>query len=150
MSFLPEGPSLTVAGRKFTDLANLKILHAVVFTAARWSTFVDGVGAGTPYQVPTGKILRISALKLHGILVEGASNILYGDTSIGHDSTVAPTNPVYFMGVPVGTRIFTVTGVDTSEEYSFDLIVPADKYPAAHFIAGGSGNMVIYGFEEDA
>jgi len=134
-------PSLTVAGRVFTDLSNLIVLY---------SAFA-GVGAGysTPrlssassgYRVPVGKSFRVLAVQVqtNNAVANSGVTLGYQDTDTGACSNTAPTNGV----VIGGTNLYAYMGVGEVGviEYPCDFSIPAGKYLATY-----NGNTASAGF----
>lgn len=134
--------TLTVAGRVFTDLTNLIILHSKtggqVYCGFRKST------GSAAYQVTTGKTLTVNALRYMAGTFNAAAYLnfylVYGDNAVGWDSVTGPTTPIYEcdgsstsrLARPVAT-LFAPYWEDTS---GFNVV--AQKYLVQEQAAAGS------------
>lgn len=89
-------PSLTIAGRVFTDLSNLIQLVAFVNgVGTGFCTFrkIGGVGGYTPSGA---KSFRLAALQVEPtVAFATAGSIFYSDNDLGVATNTAPINPVY-------------------------------------------------------
>lgn len=152
--------SLTVAGRTFTDLANLIVLgiHCVAPGAGRYSTFrLPSAPGGTGYQVPVGKVLKIRAMQIIQISGIGAgSNTYFGyaDNDVGPSSATIPTNLIWphgnqTAGLQVAPNI-THTADNPRLEAPFTFDIPAGKYAFVYAETTYSIVAFLYGELENA
>lgn len=139
-------PTLTIGGRVFTDLANLKTL--VGYCAGAGGTNTDfRTMAGAVYVVPASKSFRILAVKF---MIATAGTCLFGycDNDVGVGSATAPTNGAYMINSSGQMLVTPIANTNIAVEFPFDLIVPTGKYP---FASGGggtfNGTVIIYGYE---
>lgn len=148
-------PSLTIGGRVFTDLDNLKTLYGFTNTAANisGSTFREFDGTAG-YQVPVGKKFVLLAMQCMSVTTTGTvGTVGYCDNDIGLGSNPASaTNPVYCGGSNI-IRPFGLSGASITTETAYPIYfeVPAEKYL---FIddtnATAYGYYKFYGYEVDA
>lgn len=148
--------TLTVGGRVFTDLANLKTLVAQEGASATTvnCTFRE-VGTNTGYVVPGGKTFKLFAISIINVtanLSDSASafDLIYADNDVGFGTNTAFTNRVYMGGASGLVRFASRGLLGTSLEVSVNFNIPAGKYPAIEsiFQATGQEKMVIaYGYE---
>lgn len=144
-------PSLTIAGRVFTDLKNLKVLIGGMNGA------VNGVStfrtmAGTPYVVPAAKSFRIVAAEAI-LCVAGAAgtslSIGYADNDCGVQTNTARTNAVLPGNYAFSQGEFNTGATNNGTSKNMNFLVPTGKYPYVN--NGGTaavGIVYIYGYEE--
>ena len=149
-------PSLTIGGRVFTDLANLKILFArSAGTGALNSSFREA-GGTAGYVVPASKSFRIDAIsaKMTGTAAAGASmgQLLYSDNDAGTEGATAFTNAKY----PGNSSSLSTFGTAASVaspglaryEEPFNFLVPTGKYIGLIGTSATVSTIVqIYGYE---
>ncbi len=143
---------VTVGGRTFTNLANLKILIANVPGAGNWTTARDG--SATAGYTPSGaKSFRVLAIRLVPSLnVTAKAYIAYGDNDKGVNSGSVATNPVYHGGGGIADYTF-IAGAPSAagaygngiSEMAVDFTIPNGKFPGT-LIAGG-GCLFMFGYE---
>lgn len=148
MSYFPTQQTLTVGGRVFTDLDNLKVLYGNVGQTSGAATLREP-NSSSGYVVPALKTFKILAIEvIYGANVSGVL-VAYGDTDVGMASTSYPTNVVYTGGDQVN---FSVIGsaANTMAQASVSFNVPAGKYPCSGTI-GAAGSAIasikVYGYE---
>lgn len=143
-------PSLTVGGRVFTDLTNLKILktynNANAIATARAP---NNANAG---YTPSGtKAFRVLAFEFQCISnTATAPTLHYSDNDVGFNSSTALTNPVYEHNAGVndyaGISDLDQVGVNVRQVMQTNFLVPNGKYVG---VAGAAGCLGwIYGYEE--
>lgn len=152
-------PAIECGGRTITDIANLKILWAVVDTATRQTGFIESNGT-TNYVVPGSTTLRIFCYKL---LTNNTANfhtgtIGYGDDSTGVDDAALPATPIYMFARDGGTTSAsrnsivllqqTAAVVAEDDGLALNFTVPTGKFPFLKTSAAASWGMVIYAKEE--
>lgn len=157
VSFPPAIPSLTIAGRVFTDLENLIILkgYAEGTTNVRGTARKQNASAG--YQVPTGKKFVIKAARLQvnnsAANANFAALIAYADNDVGIGSSTAFTNAVY-VGGSTNTAAFGAMNAlsNTIQEFFHNFEVPAGKYIGVWALASATNyiGVEIYGYEVPA
>lgn len=141
-------PLLSKGGVTFVDIPNLLSFGGNA-TNAHYSALVKMSTSGS-YQVTAGKTLKIYAIQVW--LVGAVSNsglieLSYGDTGVGFNSAVAPTNEVKVFGVDssIGTAaVATVNG------YEFSVIgwdIPAGKYPTVRTESTSQIAFLCWGYE---
>lgn len=150
VSTLPVA-SLTVGGRVFTDLKNLIVLYCGNAASNTYSTArLPNATAG--YEVPGGKTLRISAMRIASFSGTGSGTSIgigYSDNDAGIDVAVGSlTNPVHCGG---STGVTIVSGgretgyFAADREASTNFTVPTGKYL---FARGSSLSLIVYGYLE--
>ncbi len=128
-TYLPETDSLTVAGRKLTQISKLKTF-GIRTNGTQHSTFREfNDTSGTGYQVPTGKKLVILALRIE-VSSSGTDGCTmgYGDTAV-FESASAPTSAVYALNSGTSDRFLMQTPASAVKELAVYFEVPAGKYP---------------------
>lgn len=147
-STLPAAiPTLSVGGRVFTDLANLKVLYGkLTGTGVRYTTLKDAL-TGASYQVPAGKSFRIYAVSANVIAAAAgaAVEVGYGDTDVGSNAAAAPTNST----ANGGNDVIQINATGHVERHARGSLA-AQKYP---YIAGSTAgtanvNIYVFGYEE--
>lgn len=155
-------PSITIGGRVFTDLANLKILSGYStnatncrFTPAEQKSTVSTAG----YQVPVGKRFNVQAVRIT-LTASTASNgeramrINYADNDVGALGTAtAFTNEVATVGGAVIASALGAGGAALSTpvyEKACSLWIPAQKYLACQGELASTVLVEIYGYEVPA
>lgn len=147
--------TITVAGRVFTKLpeSGLIILQCWASTIVGASTGRQGVSTAG-YQVTGGKTLYISALRASieganpGFLVPG-----YADNDVGFDTNGSPTNQHTLGGknaAPPSAGFYinsAGSGFNGMVEVSFDLQVPATKFPLIRSDGAFTGSVWLFGYE---
>ena len=111
----------------------LIVLHARVTTVAgndRWTTFREQFTTAG-YAVPAGKSLYVTDLYFLSNVAGIFHQLLYGDNDKGISSAVAPTNPVYYDGNPLGgAAAWAALAANTNYHFPIHARFPAAKYPA--------------------
>jgi hypothetical protein len=142
--------TLTVGGFVFADIssASFKVLgNRMNGGVQQWATVKDQ--AGTFYQVPSSKTLKI---KIYSVIEYGSNfdhSIGYGDTSVAAGAS-APTTPIYNYGSSgVATGAPSSYSISTPVYIPIFFDVPQNKYPFIHLPAGSGGNatMFLFGYE---
>ncbi len=145
-------PSVTVAGRTFTDLTNLKVLYCDLNGTGAITYNACKLASGTAsYQVTAGKTLTIEACQVIAQVPVASSyfNAGYGDTDVGVRSAAAPTN---YTSRGAGTDLIPLgQGTTATLGYTQFLtrwVIPAAKYPTVkHTATSGYFGFICYGYE---
>ena len=147
-------PTLTIAGRVFTDLANLKTFRATVGVTNLYDTFENIYDfTNAKYVVPGGKTLVIYAIQFWG--TNSATeyfNLGYGDTSVTNSGS-APTNPVNHNPIypsigGTATSSSSTTATNYMElAFGQGIPFPTGKYPYVTDNAAGSCLAILFGYE---
>lgn len=137
--------SLTVGGRVFTDLTNLKTLTAMVASTNNSSLRAPNGTAG--YAVTAGKTLDIVAAKCN-VFTSGTATyqIGYTDNDLGMNSATAKTNGVYFAGSAL-VGFFNNAAVGMQEFPIQKFSVPATKIPFIESNSAGGVVCIFFGYE---
>jgi hypothetical protein len=137
--------SLTVGGRVFTDLTNLKILVGFVNSTNNTTPRAPSASAG--YQVTAGKTLDILAASCN-IFSAGTATFQmgYADNDVGIGTATAKTNGVYMTGDSTNGS-FANNSVVGVQQSAIKFSVPATKYPFIESNAAGGGICTLYGYE---
>lgn len=139
-------PSLTIGGRVFTDLSNLKILIGSPQGAANSNSNFRRAGLGV-YVVPAGKTFRILAYK---VIIATAGTMYFGfcDNDVGVASATAPTNATYPVNNSVQMLHSGIANTNTIVEFPCDMTATQNKYL---FCSGGggtfNGTVFLFGYE---
>lgn len=151
MAMIPGGPTITVGGRVFTDLANL-ITLTVICSNGKYSTFREY--DGTPYTPSGSNDFRVLAGRvIFGSAASAAttSNIVYGTNDVGVDSAVAPAGVQKAGGTDAGSVPLNSTPTFLAEiDFGSGFLVPNGNYPAIlrNDATSGVNGYQIYGYEE--
>lgn len=138
-------PSLTIGGRVFTDLDNLKFLKGYADSNS-YSVLNEAKDASGAYQVPTGKkFVALAVICFSKVATYGTFGIGYGDTDIGEDSASQPTNPVL-----AGGYIFQGAFNTQKTEFAIRFEIAAEKYGYVGLIGASPRGCTVVGYEEDA
>lgn len=140
--------TLTIGGRVFSDLTNLKSLGAGVLFA-NYTTF-RSPNSTSGYQVTTGKTFNIYAIKSYTANVDtnaaGSFNIGYANADAGLNGA-APSTIVY-MGGDIGqAHILQFSSRGNEVALATPFGVPSQKYP---FVTGNSAGQIqcfAFGYE---
>lgn len=139
-------PTLTIGGRVFTDLKNLKTLIGYCSGAGGTNTNFR-TAAGAVYSVPASKSFKVCAIKFM-TATAGTYYIAYCDNDVGLASSTAPTNATYPVNSSVNLLSTPVAATNIAIEFPFDMTIPTGKYI---FGSGGGGSYVgtihVYGYE---
>ncbi len=145
--------SLTVAGRVFSDMANLISLYTYTESNTKGTFRKSNGSAG--YPVTTAKTLTLGAMR---VIINAASSAVYpiqlaqSDNDLGLDSSSSLTNPLYYAGastagiILMGNPGILVSGPGYFESGGFAFQVAATKYAS---IVAASSHMHIqtWGYE---
>ena len=135
-------PSITIAGRVFTDLDNLIILGGSTGSSGDDTCTFREPNGTAGYQVPVGKKLVVKAMKCSVLSVTAAVQfsgaLVYADADVGLNSTTSLTNPVYnFNGAfAAGVQSQNTTAQLGNFEEIIEFTVIAQKYLCINRIAG--------------
>jgi hypothetical protein len=148
-------PSLTIGGRVFTDLTNLKILQGVANGTTNVRCSLREAGASAGYQVPVGKTFKVLAVVFQvGASAAGTSNSVafaYSDNDVGVAASTAFTNPVYIGGNLDNGAYMPLTALSnlTKTEFSVNFDIPAGKYLGIQALSTGAVvvRATVYGYE---
>lgn len=154
-------PTVTVGGRVFTDLTNLKILStSLAASSNKYAPLYDTTPGGTPgvYQVPGGKTFIIYAIKYRLEQASGgtslAGGLFYGDTALADNDAGPLTNPVGAISGNAGITsnadlIFTDTWgtANPNLEMSIGGQVPTGKYLHIFQNTALGSHVTVYGYE---
>lgn len=148
-------PTLTVAGRLFTDLTSIIMLATHTTTGgSRNGTFRKmGSGSGAGYQVTAGKTMTVYAANftINQTAATEVPAIAQSDNDVGIDSATALTNAVYF-GSESSSR-FTLAVTPAAAVGSTVSIPLFGKVAAAKYCTVNSGNtadLVCYAYSYEA
>lgn len=138
-------PTLTVAGRVYTDLTNLIGLTAIASSTVGTSgpRAHNATSAYTPSGATKFVITSVEAV----VGAAGALNIGYADNNCGFNSNTAPINPVYWKSgttANVGS-VMAPNAITKFDVNNFE--IPNGKF--ALFFGDGTvvASVVIYGYE---
>lgn len=139
-------PSMTVAGRVFTDLTNLKVLVFGVGSTGNVRSSFRAPGATSGYTVTSGKTLTIEAISYAAVQATNANDLQigYADNDTGWFANTAPTNPIYLGATSTAIISFNLgisNNVTVQQLYRF--AIPQNKIP---FIQANSANGAVSGF----
>lgn len=142
-------PTLTIAGRVFTDLTTLIITGGVVVTPGnRTSLRLPNGSAG--YPVTALKTLNIVAIEVQNSSAAGNADAVtqfgYGDNDVGVDSATAITNPVYYGGSATNS-IMAPAAAQSTQQFILNFNVPAGKYVFFQNNASANVSIRIFGYE---
>lgn len=146
-------PTLTVGGRVFTDLANLKILFASVTDATNKNSSFRKDGTSAGYAVTSGKTLTVLAVRLYsGAVTVGNANlgfILYSDNDVGLNSATSFTNPVFSTGTGAGSALWSQGGTVLTMplEAALSFAVPTGKFIGWQNNGTALQTAVLFGYE---
>ncbi len=145
-------PSITVGGRVFTDLLNLKILacNATGATTVRCTLAISTTPAAG-YAVTAAKTLRIRAIKLRDDTPGSPSTVTFyqSDNDVGQTgASTALTNGVQ-KSFAFPLLDLTAQGIDTGQEWPTNFTVAAAKYLTAQ-LSGvvKTAYFMAFGYEE--
>lgn len=144
-------PSLTVGGRVFTDLDNLKILSCYGSGASpKSSARLPGQSSG--YQVPVGKKFKIQAILISNMGASVANPLVYyQDNDSGWATATAPVNPVYMTS---GNNVNAyIAGTNVVSGTTNSIAIPANfEIPAGKYIGCSTDGPIVYfyGYEVPA
>lgn len=145
-------PALSIGGRVFTDLANLKILRTAITNVGGATNGSGRLNTGSAgYQVTAGKTLKVKAVRCFGqtFTAAGIFYICYSDNDVGLVSTTAFTNATYSGNNTSLAVSLSVNAGGIWYETAYDFDIPAQKYPGAQLATGTYQAMVeFYGYEE--
>ena len=140
-------PTLTVGGRTFTDLTNLKILVGDVSTTNKTTMRVPGATSG--YAVTSGKTFVVDVIEfVNPNTTVSYIQLTYADNDVGVNQTTALTNPVYALSN--SSSYYTSATVAGSHNIFYpNFRVPAGKYiTIVGNVNGSYADTIIYGHEE--
>lgn len=156
--FMPPAiPSITIAGRVFTDVENLMLLksYAEGTTNIRGTARKQNASAG--YQVPVGKKFVIKAVRVQATNTASNANqvaiVGYADNDVGIAASTAFTNPVYPAGSSTAGAVGAMTAIsNVVQEFLLNFEVPAGKYVGIVAVATAVNYITveIYGYEVPA
>lgn len=155
-AIFPSGPTLTVGGRNFTDLANLIVLEAYTATANHYSSLVKLSGASvvtTAYQVTSGKTFSVCGVRVIAASSSAATcqmQMLYGTGFVlSVDQASAPTGAVFPMGLSAsgGFQFMSTAPATTPTGYDTNWTIPASDYPAIQTLSTTGCVIYVYGYE---
>lgn len=147
-------PSVSIGGRVFTDLANLKILGAGFDAATTVNSTFRAPNTSAGYQVPVGKKFVVMAIvvKIYEATATASTigiRLQYSDNDVGMQTSTALTNAVTTFGATqassFGSLANTSLGAQFQEAIYFE--IPAAKYLTGINISGKASNALIYGYE---
>lgn len=150
----PAIPTLTIGGRVFTDLTNLKVLVGGFAGTANGNCTMREASSSSGYTPSGSKAFRILAVQIIAISVAPGSfaGILYADNDVGLATNTAFTNAVYPGGDSRGGFFNSSASVVTttfSYETALNFRVPNGKYPAVTNNASTFNcGIRIFGYEE--
>lgn len=151
-------PTLTIGGRVYTDLTNLKVLIAhMVGNPAASSFRLVGGHAGSGYQVTANKTLTVSGLYCQTNDSNGPSMKLYqcDNDATYSNGAFTPTNPIYMEDESASSasnhiyfKFSTTAGASSELNPMFTVVSTATQ----RYLTGeitGTGNVTVraYGYE---
>ena len=147
MPAYPTPKTLTVGGRTITEAEVERmytgttgiILSAANITAGRGTSF--RTGAGVDYQVPSGKTLKVLAMRMSSPGVAARATIGHSTAVVTIDSASPGTSPVYYGG-----SLYNAIGLSptqSKEEWSIYFTVAQNLWPFM-YSSGGETSVVIY------
>jgi len=151
----PAVPTLTIAGRVFTDLQNLIVIRGhfngvgAAYTGFAKTTGIVAPGTGG-YVVPASKTFQVHAMSLL-ILTAAAGTyspaIGYGDTDIAGSAAAAPANAKYSSNASAsGSNLSPTPAGKLEVDFRFD--IPTGKYAFAYMNNQALvGPIFLYGYE---
>lgn len=148
-------PTVTVNGRVFTDVTNLKILGTYFLTDGRYSTFRALQGT-TGYQVPASSAYIVGASEL--VTRNSTSNDVAGFTlfsstaqTAGFDVSSEPGGAVYAFGdtgFTLGTNFFNGTNLLSKNNISaLNFSATGNLYLNIKGKSSNNTTVVLYGYE---
>ncbi len=148
-TYIPTAPTLTIGGRVFTDLTNLKILYCAGATGTPRSACREA--NGTAGYLPSGSNkFRILAMVISGGTA-GVSNttVSYGDNDVGFLSNTAVTNQVFLAGTSNSYMVMGQLGGRYGfNEIAINFLVLNGKYTIIETGVAGDIRFTVYGYEE--
>lgn len=148
-------PSLTIAGRTFTDLTNLVVLTGFVNGTTTTNCALRKQGGTSGYQVPASKTFKIAAIVVEALQSAAGNNSLvylcYADNDVGISTATAFTNQVFMGGAAAAGVIGSAANPATSSQFQaavqFD--VPTGKYVSVQAASSALPSAVVrvYGYE---
>lgn len=142
-------PSITIGGRVFTDLRNLKVLNGYSYNASANYVSLRLPNASAGYAVTTAKTLRITAGFGYALAASTLGSMCYGDNDVGGSGTTPPTNIVYMSGDANFGQLLNLSATSDADKFwVLNFTVPAGKIPCLKFNAGGGGRVTFFGYEE--
>lgn len=154
VSFPPAIPSLTVAGRVFTDLENLTHLRGFAEGTTTVRASFRKLTAVAGYQVPTGKKFVVKAIRCCSTVSSSNANLMfllaYSDNDVGINSSTAFTNAVYVGG---SSNLASIGGLsevkDDVQEFVTNFEIPAGKYVGMQALASAANSVSVdlFGYE---
>lgn len=139
-------PTLTIGGRVFTDLDNLKILYGMTGSVSgHYSSFKTE--AGVNYVVPAAKTFRWMAVQyvLEDTTLAGkVTNLGYGDNAVGIDSATPPTNFIRLGNF--NAFDFMADSIYGFKAFHILFNVPTGKYPS-FYSTSLQCNLMAFGYE---
>lgn len=148
----PQIPSLTVAGRVFTDLVNLKQLRFSTASGGNFSATARLPSASSGYQVPVGKTFKVVAVQyfIESAAAAGGSKtvaIAQSDNDVGLNSATALSNAVYPGGALGNAFLNAISTLQNNWEAVVDFSVAASKYISVENTTGAGLKGWIFGYE---
>lgn len=152
-------PTITVGGRVFTDLTNLKILTGTANSGVANYTSLKNASLNATrgvYVVPAAKTFILHAVRWiqNGTTTASAlGGLFYGDTDLGETAAGPLTNPVGVVSGVAGIAqladlFITHSGTPGSDnERAIGGSVPTGKYPHFYTNAGYALSLFAYGYE---
>ena len=158
VSFPPAIPTLSLAGRVFTDFQNFKVLRGYCSGTTNVRCTPRELSGSAGYQVPVGKKFKVKAARvLTQNSTAGNTSIFtlgYADNDVGQNASTAFTNQVYPTNGVEAAACGSI-GLNTTcthEFLFFDWEIPAGKYIAMTALGTTviALNIEIFGEEVDA
>lgn len=151
-TYIPTQETITVGGKTFTNIANLKILYFALGGANGWSTarLQDGTAGYTPSGANKFRVLGIKLRISVAPTAAGTLTIQQADNDSGMATTTASINPVYLGGDPDSAYLLYGSSwtAGSRHEFNLDFVIQNTKY----LTFTGDGTSVIhgevYGYEE--
>lgn len=150
-------PSLSIGGRVFTDVSNLKILGASfdAVTTVNGTFRLPNTTAG--YQVPASKKFVVMAIVVKIFESTAAASTIgmrlqYSDNDVGLQTSTALTNAVAVFGSNQASSFGTLANTSLSSQFQEAVYfeVPAAKYLTGINISAKVASALVYGYEVPA
>lgn len=154
VSFPPAIPSLTVAGRVFTDVENLIHVRGFAVGTTNVRCSLRKITGTAGYQVPVGKKFVVRAVRCVSTVSATSADfmflLVYSDNDVGVSSSTAFTNPIYAGGSSNIASLGSLSEIkDDVQEFVTGFEVPAGKYVGMQVLATAANYVAVdlFGYE---